>query len=143
MVNLDPQLIKELEEKLKQEEKRLKKELNKFSVKKKQGKGWQAKFPNFGDDADENASEVDSFSRNVAMEETLAKELQDTLNSLKRIEQGTYGICKFCKQTIEVERLKIRPTSASCVICKQKLQDNPDKSIDPHKVLFGKTSDKK
>ncbi|EFK97720.1 transcriptional regulator, TraR/DksA family, partial [sediment metagenome] len=87
-----------------------------------------------GNDADENASEVDIYTTNIAMEETLEKELRDVRNSLKRIADGKYGICKFCKKTIEVARLKIRPTSASCVACKQKLQDNPDKSI---QELFG------
>jgi len=132
---LDQQFIEEVKAKLLAEKERLEKELDKLSVVKKEGNMREAKFPeNMGDDPDENAAEVDIYVKNLALEETLAKELKDVLSTLKRIESGKYGVCKFCKQPIGMPRLKVRPTSASCVACKEKLQNNPDKSI---KELFG------
>ncbi|EFK96711.1 hypothetical protein LDC_1259, partial [sediment metagenome] len=55
MSKLDPQLINELKRKLEAEEARLKKELAKFTQKKTEGMGFEPHFPNFGNDADENA----------------------------------------------------------------------------------------
>ena len=43
-------------------------------------------------------------------------------NTLKRIEDGTYGKCKYCGEDIAVKRLKARPVASACVACKTKLQ---------------------
>ena len=52
----------------------------------------------------------------------LEKELRDVNKSLDRITKDKYGICNHCGNPIEEERLKIRPTSSSCVSCKKKLK---------------------
>lgn len=57
-------------------------------------------------------------------ENTLTVEniLRDILNqielALKRIENGTYGICEICKKPIGEERLKAIPYATMCVRCK-------------------------
>jgi RNA polymerase-binding protein DksA len=76
-------------------------------------------FPSYGDKEDENAAEVAEYAANLTLEETLAKSLRDVKQSLKRLEAGSYGICKYCKKPIEEKRLLARPTSSACVECKK------------------------
>lgn len=83
-----------------------------------------AKFPEYGDKADENAQEISDYSTNSATERILEKTLADIDGALKRIEDGSYGICKYCHQPIAPKRLQARPVASSCMSCKTELQDN-------------------
>ncbi|NCB20977.1 MAG: hypothetical protein EOM88_03610 [Clostridia bacterium] len=83
-----------------------------------------AKFPEYGDKADENAQEISDYSTSSATERVLEKTLADIDGALKRIEDGTYGICKYCHQPISPKRLQARPVASSCISCKTELQDN-------------------
>lgn len=38
--------------------------------------------------------------------------------ALRRIEDGTYGMCEECEEPIGVERLKARPVTTLCIDCK-------------------------
>ena len=40
--------------------------------------------------------------------------------ALKRIDEGTFGICQECGQEISESRLKARPVATLCVECKRK-----------------------
>jgi len=40
-------------------------------------------------------------------------------NSLKRIEDGTYGICEECEEQISLARLKVMPFARLCVSCQE------------------------
>lgn len=42
--------------------------------------------------------------------------------ALKKIENGTYGICERCGKEIDEERLKARPVASYCAECKRKLE---------------------
>lgn len=83
-----------------------------------------AKFPEYGDKADENAQEISDYSTNLAAEKVLEKTLEDIEGALKRIKEGNYGICKYCKQEISKKRLLARPVASSCIACKTELQEN-------------------
>jgi DnaK suppressor protein len=82
------------------------------------------KFPEYGDKADENAQEISDYTTNSAAEKVLEKTLADIEGALKRIEEGSYGICKYCHQTIDPKRLQARPVASACVSCKNELQGN-------------------
>lgn len=81
-------------------------------------------FPDYGDESDDNAQEVGQYSTNLATEQILEKTLRDVDSTLKKIDQKTYGICKYCHQEIDEKRLIARPFSSSCVKCKSQLQQN-------------------
>ncbi len=81
-------------------------------------------FPDYGEESDENAQEVGQYSTNLATENILEKTLRDIDSALKKINQGNYGICKYCHQEIDEKRLLARPFSSSCVKCKSQLQKN-------------------
>jgi len=84
----------------------------------------KAKFPEYGDKADENAQEIGEYTTNLATEKVLEKTLRDIDNSLARIDDGSYGICKYCKQPIGEKRMLARPVASTCVACKTKLQNS-------------------
>lgn len=79
-------------------------------------------FPEYGDKPDENAQEIDSYTTNLATERILIDNLRDIDNALKRIEDGSYGTCKYCGNPINPKRLLARPVASACVDCKSKLQ---------------------
>lgn len=78
-------------------------------------------FPNYGEGEDEDAEEVAAYDANLQLVNTLETELRDTIDSLVRIEKGTYGTCKYCHNPIDEQRLRARVTSSSCVACKKAL----------------------
>lgn len=45
--------------------------------------------------------------------------------ALRRIEEGTYGICEECGEDIEVKRLIARPVTRLCINCKSS-QENEE-----------------
>ncbi len=48
------------------------------------------------------------------------KSLYELEDALKRVEEGTYGICQDCKSFIAKTRLKVVPQARLCVKCQQK-----------------------
>jgi len=85
---------------------------------------YRATFPEYGNKIDENAQEISEYSTNIAQEDILEKTLRDIEKTLKNIEAGTYGVCKYCGNPIPKKRLEARPTASSCVECKTKLQNS-------------------
>ncbi len=81
-------------------------------------------MPDYGDESDENAQEVEQYTTNLETDKVLEKTLIDINRALEDIEKGKYGICKHCGNEIEEKRLLIRPFSSSCVACKTKLQQS-------------------
>jgi len=80
-------------------------------------------FPEYGSKPDENAQEVGDYATNIATEESLKSTLSDIEKALARIDQGTYGTCKYCQEKIGEKRLLARPAASACIECKTKLQD--------------------
>ena len=85
----------------------------------------KVKFPDFGNKTDENAQEIGEYSTNLATEKVLESTLRDIDNALKRIDDGTYGVCKYCEKDIGKKRMQARPVASACVACKTKLQSQP------------------
>lgn len=84
----------------------------------------KVKFPDFGDKPDENAQEIGEYTTNLATDKVLESTLKDIDGALKRMEEGTYGICKYCGEPIGEKRLQARPVASACVPCKTKLQNS-------------------
>ena len=58
------------------------------------------------------------FSLGIASSER--KSLYELDDALKRIEEGTFGICDDCKSSITKIRLKAVPSARLCIKCQQK-----------------------
>ncbi len=56
-----------------------------------------------------------------------ARVLLDAVNeALRRLEQGTYGVCERCGEEIDRERLRALPYTTLCVRCRRELDDDID-----------------
>lgn len=73
----------------------------------------------FADPADRATMESDrAFTLRLRdRERKLIKKIQ---SALKRIEDGTYGICDECGEDVSIPRLKARPVTKLCIHCKSK-----------------------
>lgn len=65
----------------------------------------------------ESNSQID-----FAISANLKQELNDIEESLKKITQGTYGICESCDEFIGTERLKVKPHAKYCFMCRESLE---------------------
>ncbi|OGH59849.1 MAG: hypothetical protein A2725_02430 [Candidatus Magasanikbacteria bacterium RIFCSPHIGHO2_01_FULL_33_34] len=118
------EFLNEIKALLLQEKENLTDELDRFTKKNPHtSDDYDASFPNYGDEEDENAREVAQYTANKPLEITLEKTLRDTNKALESLSKGTYGICKYCDQPIDEKRLRARPTSGACISCKKTLTD--------------------
>ncbi len=46
------------------------------------------------------------------------KLIQKIINALKKIDEGSYGICEICSEPITEKRLRARPETTMCFECK-------------------------
>ncbi len=117
----DKEFIEKIKNQLLAEKSRLEKELAEFTQKNPHNAAdYDANFPTIGDAEDENAAEVATYGDNLTLERTLESALRDVNAALKRIEEGNYGICKYCGKPIDPKRLEARPASSACMECKSK-----------------------
>jgi DnaK suppressor protein len=47
------------------------------------------------------------------------KLLQKIVKALKKMENGSYGICEECGDEISEDRLRVRPEATLCIKCKE------------------------
>ena len=122
---MKPETIQEIRAELLRIKQETEEALNIFATKESgNANDFTSTFPDYGDESDENAQEVGQYSTNLATEQILEKTLRDVDSALKKIDQNTYGICKYCNQEIDERRLLARPFSSSCIKCKSQLQKN-------------------
>ena len=74
-----------------------------------------------GDMADQ-ASGNNEVHIQLRLKQTDAKILQAIEGALRRMEEGTYGICRDCGEQIAEARLTAIPWTGSCISCKEKQQ---------------------
>lgn len=114
-------LLQELETTLRTELTKLTGELERVSPQIAKGDAFDADYHTNGDKEDESAEKAAEIGDNLSLENELSTAVRDIHAALKAMENGTYGICKYCKQPIDEARLRVRPTSTSCVACKKTL----------------------
>ena len=121
--SLSEKILKEIKDQLLKRKKLLMKEVESLKDAEDTNKD-RIKFPDFGDKVDENAQEIGEYSTNLATDQVLESTLRDINNALDRIENGTYGTCKYCQEEIGEKRLLARPVASACIKCKSQLQNN-------------------
>ncbi len=84
-------------------------------------------------DTDDLPDEIDQASSEYAQsmafrlrdrEKFLLKKIE---KALLRIEDGSFGICERCEETISIKRLEARPVTTLCIRCKEE-QEKKEKS---------------
>jgi RNA polymerase-binding protein DksA len=116
-MSLDQKILEELKEKLLTERVRVEEELNRIAKPTTASGDFSTNFSEIGTDEDDNASEVEEYTDNLAIETTLEKQLKEILEALQRIENGNYGKCENCDAEIPVERLRAYPAAKKCTNC--------------------------
>ena len=67
-----------------------------------------------------NANEVEEFTNDASVVDTLSKNLKNIDIALSKISTGnTYGKCESCNEEINIKRLEIFPEAKNCMKCKQ------------------------
>tara|TARA_B100001123_G_scaffold450009_1_gene618001 strand:+ start:9817 stop:10152 length:336 start_codon:yes stop_codon:yes gene_type:complete len=72
-----------------------------------------------GDMADQ-ATGNNEVHIHLKLKQTDAKILQAIDEALRRIEDGTFGICQDCGEKVSSARLRAIPWTRSCIACKEK-----------------------
>jgi DnaK suppressor protein len=67
----------------------------------------------------DTATETYDRELDYTLEENSEHVLADIDAALKRIEDGTYGICSNCGKPISPERLEARPWATLCIDCQR------------------------
>ncbi len=117
-MTLEKDFLLEAKNTLLANKKRIQEELERFAKPTEVPGDYKTTFNNLGTDEDENASEVEEYADNLALENNLEKQLKNIVAALDRIENGTYGYCENCQKEINIERLKAYPEANTCINCK-------------------------
>ncbi len=116
-------LIKKLKTALEKEKKQIEKELKSIAMKDKRADAnWIAKYPNFsrigdGGRPDEEIDEAEEYDARVSITEAMETQLRRIDKALKRISEGSYGICEKCGKQISEQRLHAYPAAELCAEC--------------------------
>ncbi|NTW27632.1 MAG: hypothetical protein HGA36_04865 [Candidatus Moranbacteria bacterium] len=116
-MTLTPEILAELKEDLLKEKSRIQIELEKIGKPTTAAGDYSTNFNEIGAGEDENASEVEEYTDNIALEANLEKQLKDLLEALDKMEAGTYGSCENCGTEIPLERLRAYPAAKTCIKC--------------------------
>ena len=82
-------------------------------------------------DETQYATERDLAIRNVDRESTLLRQVKA---ALRRVENGTFGMCADCEETISPTRLTAVPWATHCIKC-QELADREEEVEDASETL--------
>lgn len=83
----------------------------------------QAEFTSTSNEMSSASDSVDEAEVNLEKEAILIRErcvnneLVQVNNAIKAMDSDIYGICSHCYEEIDVDRMKLRPYSTSCVTC--------------------------
>ena len=116
-MSLDQQTLAHFKEKLLSEKKRIEEELSRIAKLDNANGDYTTNFNEIGSDEDENASEVEEYTDNLALENNLQKQLKELSDALERIENNTYGKCENCGTDIPTDRLEAYPAAKNCTKC--------------------------
>jgi RNA polymerase-binding transcription factor DksA len=73
---------------------------------------------NFADSSQVTAERGENEALAAQLQETLS----DVLGALKKLDDGTYGVCERCHKPISPARLEAKPASAYCIDCASALR---------------------
>ena len=68
------------------------------------------------------ASETFEHAKDYALDENFHDMLERIAGALRKIDDGTYGVCDRCENAINSDRLKAIPYATLCIDCQGKLE---------------------
>ncbi|MFZ2299693.1 MAG: TraR/DksA C4-type zinc finger protein [Candidatus Moraniibacteriota bacterium] len=112
---IDATLLAELTKKLLEEKSRLESELSRFAKSTGVAGNYETQIENIGTDPDENATEVEGYVDNLALESNLEGQLKDVTDALEKMGKGVYGICEKTGKEINADRLRAYPAARTVI----------------------------
>jgi RNA polymerase-binding transcription factor DksA len=76
----------------------------------------------YEDHAADLASETFEREKDLALESNISDLLEKVNRALEKVEDGTYGNCDYCLQTINEKRLEALPWAAFCRDCQDRVE---------------------
>jgi len=73
-------------------------------------------------DINDQASLESERSFELRIKDRERKLIGKVYEALKKIEEGTYGVCESCGDKIAVKRLMARPVTTLCINCKAEME---------------------
>ena len=70
------------------------------------------------DDFDYAEISSDSFKEGIIANQQV-KELEEIEEALKRVQNGSYGVCDMCDESIAIGRLRAKPFAKFCTPCRE------------------------
>ena len=67
--------------------------------------------------SEDRATDLENQDALEGIEISEIREIQQIGEALKRISEGTYGVCSQCGGNIDPKRLKALPTATRCISC--------------------------
>ncbi len=110
--------FKQLRARLESEQKRLREELDQLENNVRPAEERREGSP-FGK-REEEATESLELERRLALEKQVTDRMAEVEHALHKFEEGSYGLCDSCGQSIASDRLEALPQAALCVDCKSK-----------------------
>lgn len=112
-----------LRRKLEQERERLQRELTQLNRQEGPlGDRTATEQSGYGNHMADDASQTFEMEKDLALERNLRGHLQQVELALRRMDEGTYGVCEECGGTISLERLEAMPWANVCVPCRSRLE---------------------
>lgn len=104
---------------LEEEKVRLEKELSQIARKNPENpEDWEVKAPEMNpmvSDQSELADMFEELETQAGLEYQLEERLKKVNAALKRIEDGSYGVCSVCGEKIDEKRLEANPLAKNCI----------------------------
>ncbi len=76
----------------------------------------------YGNHMADDATEAYEQAKELALHQNAEQLLAQVAVALERFEQGTYGICERCGQTIDPARLEALPYATLCLPCQKRVK---------------------
>ena len=124
MARTDTKLIRS---RLEAEKKRLNEELSQLTSSVKPVEERREGSP-FGK-REEEATETLELEKRLALENRIRGLLDEVERALKKLDEGTYGLCDMCGQLIDPARLEALPQANLCLSCRAKLKNAKAKPL--------------
>lgn len=114
---LEEKDVKKFEQMLIEQKEKLEADLERIAKPTSKEGDYETRYQDIGDDMDENASEVEEYVGNIAIENNLEEQLKGINNALEKIKDGKYGACEECGADIALSRLEANPAARRCMQC--------------------------
>jgi len=73
----------------------------------------------YGNHMADDGTEAFEQSKGLSLQQTIKNRLANVNDALRKFDEGTYGICESCGQTIDWARLEALPAARLCIRCQQ------------------------